>query len=337
MKLPKQLQVWLSQRGALVLFLTTIVLLLIFQIWHERPQPSISHTLGTSTYPIDILWSKQETFRQTAGNGGKVVYLMPLGQDKIIALNIKSSTVVWKEELPFERSGARGMLADRNTIFTVDSTRADAYEATTGKLKWSTILGDGHVSVIPQLDSNILRIYLGEELIELDTETGKKLTVVPKGATIWISGNIVLQSSSTNQLKAIDKRTGKLLWTNDRLLYIDEGQEPIDIGNNNLLVGFTKGVCALNLQSGKYDWCHPEIYISDIAIDYQSQLGYAMRNDLVLLTIDLHTGDVLAETNFLSSQPINEQTGSMSSITFSDGILVVSFSDSGQTFGLSLK
>jgi hypothetical protein len=104
-----------------------------------------------------------------------------------------------------------------------------------------------------------------------------------------------------------------------------------------LIIGFIKGICALNLQTSKYSWCHPEIYISDIAIDYQSQLGYAMREDLVLLTIDLRTGNVLGEIQFLSSKPIDEQIGSMSSIAFSNGVVVISFSDSGQTFGLSLS
>ena len=263
--------------------------------------------------------------------------MMPLGQDRIMAIETKNANIVWKIELPFERSGARGMLADKNTIFTVDSTRADAYETTTGELKWSTELGDGHVSVIPQLDSNVLRISLGDKLIELDPETGKILTTIPKNATVLVSGNIILQTSPANQLIALDKQSGELLWTNDRLFYIDEGQEPINTGNNNFIVGFVKGICILNLQSGKYSWCRPEIYISDVAIDYQSQLGYAMREDLVLLTIDLQTGNVLGETSFLSSQPIDKQIGFMSSITFSDGVLIISFSDSGQTFGLSLN
>jgi hypothetical protein len=62
-----------------------------------------------------------------------------------------------------------------------------------------------------------------------------------------------------------------------------------------------------------------------------------MREDLVLLAIDLETGNILGETNFLSTQPIDKQIGSVSSITASDGVVVVSFSDSGQTFALKFK
>jgi hypothetical protein len=128
-----------------------------------------------------------------------------------------------------------------------------------------------------------------------------------------------------------------LLWTNHRAFYIDEGQEPLDIGDEKLLVGFVRGICVLDLRTGEYSWCHPEIYSSHMAVDYQSQRGFAMRDDLVLLTIDLQTGNILGETSFLSSEPVDEQIGFLASITFSNGVVVVSFSDSGQTFGLGFK
>ena len=338
MKLSQQFRNWLSRRGALALFIIVVVLLWLFQTWAQRTQPRISHVLDSSTQHVNVLWLKQgDVSNITAANTDGKVFTMPLTEDSISSIDVKSSSTLWKIELPFERSGARGMLANTDTIFTVDSTRADAYETTTGELIWSTELGDGHVSVIPQLDSNVLRIYLGDDVIELDLKTGKILSKIPKDTKIWVSGNVILQTSPSSQLIALDKQSSEILWTSNRLFYLDERHEPLDIGRNSLLVGFTRGVCALNLKNGEYYWCHPEIYISDVAIDYQSQLGYAMREDLVLLTIDLQTGDVLGETSFLSSQPIDEQIGSMSSITFSDGVLVISFSDSGQTFGLSMS
>lgn len=338
MKLSQQFRNWLPRRGALALLIMMVVLLWIFQIWLKRPQPHISHVLGSSTQQVDVLWLKQEIFTQMAGNGSGVIYAMPITRDELKTINISNGVIYWEVKLPLERGGgARGLLTEQNTVFVATSVFVDAYKRETGELKWSTQLGDGHVSVIPQLDSNILRIYYGDKLIELDPETGKILTMVPKDAIVWMSGNIILQVSPANQLIALDKQSSEVLWTSNRLFYLDERHDPIDIGKNSLLVGFTRGVCALNLKNGEYYWCHPEIYISDVAIDYQSQLGYAMREDLVLLTIDLQTGDVLGETSFLSSQPIDEQIGSMSSITFSDGVLVISFSDSGQTFGLSMS
>ena len=263
---------------------------------------------------------------------------MPISRDNLRAINPVDGSTVWTVGLPLERGGgARGLLRNQDTVFVITSIFADAYEKTTGELNWSTRLGDGHVPVNPQLDSDTLRIYYGKELIELDPDTGKMLTTIPRDNTAWISGNVILQSSASKELVALDRQSGRLLWNNDRLFYVDEGREPIDVGNEELLVGFVKGICLLNLQTGKYRWCRPEIDMTKMAIDYQSRLGFAMRDDLVLLTIDLQTGDILGETRFLSSKPIDEQIGFLSSITVSDGVVIVSFSDSGQTFGLEFK
>ena len=337
MKLSQRFRKWFARRGALALFFIAVFLLLVFQIWLERPQPRNAHVIGSSTQHVDTLWFKQGDLSNiVAANADGVVFIMPLTEDSITAIDAQSANAIWKVELPFERRGLGSLLTNQNMIFAVQATRVSAYEAKTGELKWSTELGDGHVAVIPQLDSGVLRIYYGDKLIELDPETGKILTVMPKGATVWISGNIVFKASSA--YSPIDRQTGRPLWSNNRSFYVDEGQEPINIGNDNLLVGFSpKGVCALNLKSGDENWCHLEINISDVAVDRQSQLGYAMREDLVLLTIDLQTGNVLGETRFLSSKPIDQQIGFMSSIIFSDGVLVISFSDSGQTFGLSFQ
>lgn len=343
MKLSQRFQVWWSRRGVLALFIVLIVSLGALQMWLQRPTPFNTHIVGSSTQHVDVLWLIQDDGNQgdvanliTANTDG-TVFIMSSAQDTLTAINIKSGTALWKAEIPFERSGADSLLADQNTVFVVTSVSVDAYETKTGKLKWSTRLGDGHVSIVSQLSSPIVRVYYGDKLYEIDSETGKILAMLPKNNIVWISDNVVFEETPAYQLRALNKQTGDLLWSSSRWFDVRTGQEPQDIGKDTLIVGFVRGICALNIRSGKYDWCHPEIDISSIAIDYQSQLGYAMREDLVLLTIDLQTGSVLGETSFLSSKPINKQIDTVSSIIFSDGVVVVYFSDSGQTFGLSLK
>lgn len=338
MNLSQRFRAGLSRRGIVSLFMTLMVLLGTLQACLQKPQLHITHSLGSSTQHVEVLWVKQEIFTKITRDDGRIIYAMPISRDSLTAINTSDGTTIWNIRLPLERGGgARGLLTNPNTVFVITSIFVDAYDITTGKLRWSTRLGDGHVSVIPQLDTNILRVYYGNELIELDPKTGKMLTTIPRGNTTWVSGNVILQTSTTEQLVALDRQSGELLWTNDRLFYVDEAHEPLDIGNEKLLVGFVTGICVLDLRTGEYSWCRPEIDITKLAIDYQSQLGFAMRDDLVLLTIDLQTGNVLGETKFLSSEPINEQLGFLSFITFSDGVVVLSFSDSGQTFGLEYK
>ena len=201
-------------------------------------------------------------------------------------------------------------------------------------------MGYGHVTVIPQLDSGLLRIYYGDDLLEIDLESGKVLTTTPKDTVVWVSGNAVLKALGSNQFTVLDKQTGKSLWTKCDMcdmFDIDEGREPQDIGEDILIVGYNdKRICALNLRTGEDKWCRPEAYISKVAVNLQSQLGYAMRSDFVLVTIDMQTGNILGETRFLSSEPNKEYLGFVS-IVFSNGVVVVSFYDSGQTFGLSFS
>lgn len=334
----KKITAWLSQRWVLIIFFLLVVLLWIMSIWPQKTQLQIVHTLGPSTQSAEVLWIKQEIFTRMASNGSRVVYAMPITRDSLMAIDINNGSTLWKIELPLERGGgARDLLVDQNAVFVATSIFIDKYETTTGKLKWSTKLGDGHVSVITQIDAGVLRVYYGDELLELDSETGKILTSVAKHATIWMTDNVILKTSPNNHVIALNKQSGETLWTNNRLFYIDEDQKPLNIGNNKLLVGFGKGVCVINLQTGEYGWCNPEINISRVVVDSQSELGYAMREDLVLLTINLQTGNILGETSFLSSEPVDDQIGTVSAITFSDGVVNISFSDSNQTFGLVIK
>jgi len=338
MNFSQRFRVWLSRRGVLFLVVVLIILLTALPSWLDRPKPRIIHILGSSSRHVDVLWFKQDDISNLiATNIEGMAFTMDLARDNLIAIDIRSGTPIWKVEIPFERSGARSLLADHNTVFVVTTLSVDAYEATTGKLKWSKILGNGHVSIMSQLDSGKVRVYYGDTVFEIDSETGKMLATFPKNNIIWVSSDITLQETPAYELIATSKKTHDLLWINNRGPYLAENYYPIAFGNDKLIVSRINGICMLYLETGEYSWCHPEIDISNFAIDYQSQLGFGMRDDLVLLTIDLQTGRILGETSFLSNEPISDQNGFLSFITYSNNVLMVSFSDSRQTFGLEFK
>lgn len=339
MKRLQEFRIRLSPRWTLVLSIVFLTILLwILQIRLTRSTSSLTHTLGHSTQHVDVLWStKDDMFNLVTANPHGVAFTMPMARDSLIALDVRSGTAIWKTKLQFEHSGVKNLLTNENTVFLVTSISVDAYDSITGKLKWSRKLGEGHVSIVSQLDSDKVRVYYGDKLYEIDTKTGEILSNIPKDDIVWISNDILLRETSTNKLVAVSKRTNEVLWTNDQEPYITDDHKPRDIGEGNLVVGFVKGICRLNMQTGEYSWCRPEIDISKLAVDEQSHIGYAMRDDLVLITIDLQTGKVLGETNFLSNRAINEQIGFFSSMAFSDGVVIIAFSDSSQTFGLEFK
>lgn len=345
MKLPRRIKTPLTQ--------VSIFIAIVLSLWICSPPPEepprVVRTFASSTNNVSVLWLRQQdipTLIATDAEG--VAYATRLyGENSLIAFDAKSGSTKWMIDLPFELGGAVGIFADQNTVFVISGSHVNAYEKTAGELKWSLKLGEGHVSVTPQLDADMLRVYYGDTIFEIDPKTGAILTSKPKGDIIWITGNVELRSSSNDHLSAFDGRTSQRLWNLSRSFFVTVGWTPEESEAGILIVGYQalwsnsliREICALNLQTGRYNWCHTENYISNMAIDRQSHLGYVMRDDFVLEIMDLETGNVSGEIRFLPSALSEEmlQHSQSYSVTLCNDILIVSFSDSGQTFGLSLK
>ena len=348
-----RLYAWVSHHKALIL----LVLLLVGLNWaiaarNNRFLPTVTRTIVNSTQGAKVLWvSRKLSASPITSNDAGTIFALSLSpnQTQLVALSAKDGTVVWQTAIPFEHSGIIGLTATDNAVFAVNGVYADAYEATTGQLLWSTPLGSGHVSVIPQfdVDAGVIRVYYGNKLFEIAPTTGEILVERPNGGVYWILDKVTLYVLVGQKLMASDRLSNDQLWTKDGLFYIDEGQVPQRLSQDTLLVAeriprtsnTAAGLCALNVRTGDYLWCRPETYVSNIAIDSQSQTGYALRSDFVLVTIDLRHGSILSETGFLPStlpaELLNFSYGY--SVNTSDGDLVVAFGDSGQTFGLASK
>jgi outer membrane protein assembly factor BamB len=312
-----------------------------------KPKPGITRTIGASTQPFKTLWVRQDlSALSIASHLDEMVYDLSSARDSLVALAAENGADNWRISLSFERSGVRELLTDGNAVFSVTTLGVDAYDAATGEYRWSTRLGDGHVAVIPQLDAGLLRIYYGDVIYEIDPGSGSILSSEPQDDTNWVIDGIDLRSSPTNELIAVDRKSETQLWAKGQPFYINEGQEPQDLGADILIVArepagiwnYARGICALNVRTGTYNWCRTETYLSKMAIDRQSQTGYALRDDFVLVTIALRDGSLVGETSFLPSTLPDEllNTSREYSITFANGVVVVVFGDSGQTFGLWL-
>lgn len=329
---------WLSRRGALVIFLLFAVTVWALPEWIEKPPPTITHTLASSTTSAETIWLKQGIFTKITYGSNGLIYAMPDSRENITAIDINNGNIIWKTDLPLERGGgAIGLLAIHDKIFVITSMFVDAYEASTGNLKWSTQVGKGHVRVLSQLESNMVRIYYGDDIIEVDQETGTILRSYPINNVKWKIGDVSLTTSPSNFLTAFEKQNDEPLWKNDLPFYISEGLEPIDAGDGELIVGFIEGICKLNLLTGMYVWCHPKININNTTVDIPSQHVFAMTNDLKIFIIDLETGNVIGQSSFLSSAPMTNEISVIASLEFGNGVLVVSLNDSGQTFGIKFK
>ena len=175
MKLKQKFQDWSSYRRLSLIFGIAVILLWGIPALLDRlSSTTVTYILDPSVQSVKVIWIRNEIFTRIASNGSEILFAMPISRDHIEFIDINDGNILQKINLPLERGGgARGLIANQNTLFITTSIFTDAYEIPTGTVKWSTRLGDGHVSVIPQIDSNLLRIYYGDKLIEIEPQTGQ--------------------------------------------------------------------------------------------------------------------------------------------------------------------
>jgi hypothetical protein len=92
----------------------------------------------------------------------------------------------------------------------------------------------------------------------------------------------------------------------------------------------------LDIKTGKYIWCRPEEYKSNLGMEEDEDSGYILRSDFSLVKLDLTSGKVLDEIQFLPKELPEEMrnTGYSYSVCVTKDAVTVSFSDSGETFGI---
>lgn len=290
-----------SSRQAFIIFVALVlVILLSLYLLIQQTRPKLTYTLGVLDQGFELVWYKDAGFASFVSNSNGIIFALPIGEEKLVAFDAKTGLMYWETDLSFEQRGMRVFLADVLSAYIVTSTTVDAYDTKTGNVKWSTKLGDGHVAIEAQLDCDLLKVYYGDRLYEIASENGEILYIKPG-------------------IAHEDYPTFKIV--NDEFL----------------LTGSTSGgLCAQRTKTHKLLWCHPDIDLNLITIDELCGSVYAMPDDNVLRVIDLFTGEVLIKAAFTRSIPVDEKDDNryVPVLFYVDGVTVVSFVDSRQTFGL---
>lgn len=337
-----------------VIGISIFILFSILVLTSKQPDPKTTRQVGSSSDHLQILWtSRMHIWNQTADQDSNVIYVDDAGTiEQLLAIDSLTGSTIWQVSLmesdwrgELNQWGVQYLLAANKTVFTVTGTHVNAYRASTGELLWWTKLGDGHVSIYAQEEDPLLRIYYGNKIFEISQVSGEILSEQPKDDIVWIQNNIEIhcplspaQDGASQDcwigLTGTDRVTGKTLWKNNRAHFSESYQE--QTVNNMVLAGFSEdGICTLDPVTGEHFWCLPGGKISNIAIDRDKNTGYFLRNDFNLVKINLLTGGILAKTQFLPLEKI--QQNSYSTVAITKDTVIVSFGDSKETFGLRLN
>ncbi len=303
------------------------------------PPPKVIRRLGTRTIPLMVLWSRETAFPfQSADAASGALYVYST-EDHLMALKGSTGHRLWDRKLPVEEAGVRQLVNDGRSVFTVTATKAYAYDASTGSWLWSRTLGDGHVGIYAQMDNSILRVYYGTRIIELSPKTGEVLRDQENGNIEWVEGNVQIQQAApdpASRMVGIDRSTGGQLWSNHGPFFVKLESFPIQSAGGMLYVlSPESGICAVDLASGLYAWCRGGEYISNMAISPDRKTGYALDSMFALQAIDLESGKLVGEVQFVPSElPTDLQSlGFDYSVSATKDAIMVSFGDSDQTFG----
>jgi outer membrane protein assembly factor BamB len=227
---------------------------------------------------------------------------------------------------------------------------------------WSRALGEGHSAIVGEGNSLYTMYSKGEEefVVALAADTGKtiwelKYAAPTEGvnyeygfgphATPLLIGNLIYAVGSIGKLHALDKKSGKVVWSHD--LYKDLGGRKMDRGyscsplayKNNVILtlgGQGQTLVAFNQRDGKVAWKSQNLDMSPaspiiINVDGQDQLVAFMGKEIV--GVDPNNGELLWSHPHVTEWGLNISTP----VWGDDNLLFLSSAYSGGSRVLKLN
>ncbi len=216
----------------------------------------------------DVLWRKNigSPLRAAPTICDNKIIIQTL-DNRLLAFNTQSGEEIWKYNVPAEDTVLAGgpapaCLSEKNLVVAGFSNgEIHAFNADIGYPLWSTVLiNNGHVNLAtdinaikapPVIDDNtVYAIGHNDLLAAIDYRTGdNKWEQKIGGINLpWVVGDYIFVLSNNNELLALNKKSGKVLWQTSLLTEypLEERSNiyltgPIMI-NKNLLVTASNGI-----------------------------------------------------------------------------------------------
>jgi outer membrane protein assembly factor BamB len=209
----------------------------------------------------------------------------------------------------------------------------DVWPATGPRVVWKRALGEGYSS--PAVENGVLYTMYGKPKLEVvlaaDAETGKTLWEQPNPMTFQsdapelgngpystplIVGDRLFTTGVAGRLQCLDKKTGKLLWTQE--LWSDHGGSRMMYGYASSPIAFRdtivvpvggrgKAMMAFQQADGKVAWARNDfgnVYSSPLLINVGGLEQMAQLLDGAVIGINPHNGDLQWQVPFKAEYSI---------------------------------
>jgi hypothetical protein len=316
-------------------------------------QSELERTLDPQTVGAQVRWvsgfSDAGSARYAIFANGDVATFLRSDRDrpefggKLAAISLAGGEELWSTNVPFVNSDLVLLLGDETSLYAVTRTGADAYVASAGWHLWTSTLGVGHVEVDGQLEGEVVRVYYGENVFELDKKTGSVVASYPKGNLLWQVGSLQIMRGPESGIVGTEMDSGEVRWSSGLERFrMDDPWTPELIGADTLVIyplSAKLGYCALGLQDGSVAWCTNDRPISNFSAAEDQGYGYYLRNDFRLIRVDLSSGQADLEVPFLPSRLPSSMSRNRYEywVAAKDGSVAVLFSDSNQLFVLDVS
>lgn len=150
----------------------------------------------------------------------------------IYALNTKSGKILWKDKIEEESTTMVGgaspaySIANDLVVAAFSNGQLQAYKASTGTPLWSEWLVSGNITdslsditsvkANPVIDKEmVFAVGYNTPLMAIDIRTGVKLwqKEIASAHQPWVAGRFLFVLTTDNDLVALDKTNGKIVWT----------------------------------------------------------------------------------------------------------------------------
>lgn len=218
-------------------------------------------------------------------------------------VDLSTGTEIWTIS---DRSfwGANFIFVENEKVYLLSSTQLSAVSSNGKGVVWTTRLGNGHVDFSGQIDGPIIRVYYGNQVFEIDADSGAILRDYQRENILWKDNQIEIKKNiDIKKLQGYSYDKKQIIWETPLEIVVDSPYyyQPVDAGDVLFLRTPEAGLCLLQKLTGDVFWCQNEMYLSNVGYN-DDKAAFLVASDFSFVRVDLLTGETYTVGSFFPNE-----------------------------------